>query len=221
MPDNTDERLAAQAEMVSRVAHDLRTPLSALLGMVQTMQRKTLDADVTQQFLRRMEISCFKMESLIADVSALAQLDAGRLPLHREEIDVTALLAEVRRSAAGDIVVDADHVPPFVSDHARVAQVLGRLVDNALRYSSAPPVLSVRTEPQAVVFEVADDGEGPSPEHADRIWERFFQVPGDRKRGRSGLGLAVASELSAWLGGDVQLECQPGRCVFSLRLPVA
>src|SRR5205085_11466161 len=100
-----------------------------------------------------------------------------------------------------------------------VAQIVGRLVDNALRYSTTPPVLSARAEAGAVVFEVADDGSGPDPDHTDRIWERFFQVPGDRKRGRSGLGLAVASELSTWLGGQVNLECQPGRCVFSLRLP--
>lgn len=215
--------LEAQAEILGDVAHDLRGPLSGMLGIVQTMRRRTLEAELAAEFMKRLEASCHRMEALIADVMTLAQVDASKLALRLEEVDVPAAMQEALRAFDGEVVLEiGDAFPPLRTDRTRLVQVVARLVDNALRYSSSPPRLAVQRAGEAVTFRVVDDGPGITEEHHQRIFDRFFQVPGDRRRGRSGLGLAAGSEVARALGGDLVVQSVPGAgATFVLTLPTS
>lgn len=203
--------LKAQAEIMGTVTHDLRGPLSGMLGLIQTLRRRTLPEQTVEEFLGRCEASCHKLELLIGDVGALAQLDAGTVSVLRERLDLVQVAEEVVRAAGGEIAVQmVTPLPSVQADHVRVVQILRRLVDNAVRYSASPPRLVVEGAGDCARFSVTDDGPGIPPEHVPHLFRRFFQVPGDKKRGRSGLGLAVASELAQVMGARITVESAPG-----------
>jgi signal transduction histidine kinase len=216
-----DSLRRTQATMVADAAHDLRGPLSSMLGIIQTLRRRPLAPDMTAELLERCENSCHRLELLIADVDTLSRLDAGTITPQREQLDIRAILEEVARVARAPVAIELqDPLPVVRSDHVRVVQILHRLVDNALRYSSSSPGLLAHRADGNLALVVTDDGPGIAPEHLPHLTSRFFQVPNDQQRGRSGLGLAVASELAVALGGSLDAQSTPGQgSRFALELP--
>jgi two-component system OmpR family sensor kinase len=188
--------------------------------------------------MQRIESEGARMGVLVEDLLQLARLDQQR-PLSIAPVD----LAEV----AGDAVHDARAVQPersitlhldeglselpvVLGDEARLRQVVGNLVTNALVHTppTAPVTVSISDESAdgedggTVVLRVADEGPGMAPEDAARVFERFYRVDPSRARtaGGTGLGLAIVSALVAAHGGTVHLDTAPGRgAAFTVRLP--
>jgi two-component system OmpR family sensor kinase len=221
---------------VADASHELRTPLTSIRGFAELYRQGAADVDDVPRLMRRIEDEGKRMGLLVDDLLLLARLDQER-PLEQEPVDMLTL--------AGDAVHDAQAVAPkrpitlevgntepppvVVGDEARLRQVLGNLVGNALTHTPAgtPVTVRVRTETESasgvVIVDVVDEGPGMTEEHAARVFERFYRTDASRNRaaGGTGLGLAIVAALTAGHGGTVAVETAPGRgTTFQLRLPL-
>jgi two-component system, OmpR family, sensor kinase len=156
-------------------------------------------------------------------------MDAGRLRVEREEVslaDIARLLADelapLAEATGHPVTIEADPEAWAVADEERVLQIGRALIANALSHTprGSEVVVTATKAGGRVVLAVHDDGPGVPPEHAERIFDRFYRVDGAQASG-SGLGLAIARELAAHMEGTVELSSTPGRTTFTLSLPAA
>jgi signal transduction histidine kinase len=216
-------------EMTADIAHELRTPLSVI--------RANLDAladgvyPLTKENLAPIRESTELLDRLIEDLRTLELADAGRLTLEKSEIDFSRLLRRIAarfspraESCSQKIEVACGmNLPAAMADLQRLEQILGNLVDNALRHTPDGGVirLSADADGAAVRIAVEDSGPGIPAGEIDRIFERFYRLDSGRARaeGGSGLGLAIARKLAEAHGGSLTAENRPGGGArFTLRL---
>ncbi|MDQ3893343.1 MAG: HAMP domain-containing histidine kinase [Actinomycetota bacterium] len=228
--DNMRQRLGAleraRREFVANASHELRTPLFALGGLLELLVDEDLDEDTRREFLVTAREQVERLTKLATDLLDLSRLDAGRLHVEREQVeleDVARDLADEFRGVAQTKehplhVVGED--ASAVADEERVFQIGRILVENALVHTPAGTPVRVRTTTAngEALLAVEDEGPGIPPEHAAHVFERFYRVNGAVTSG-SGLGLAIARELAELMGGRIELESSPGHTAFTLRLP--
>ncbi len=219
----------ARKEFIANASHELRTPLFSLGGFLELMTDEDLDEETRTEFLATMREQVDRLTKLATDLLDLSRVDAGRLRVERERIDlgetVRVLVDELRGLASTrdhPLALEVDGEVVAVGDEERVLQIGRALAGNALVHT--PPgtrvVLRVGYEGDRAVLVVTDDGPGIAPEHAEHVFDRFYRVDGGVASG-SGLGLAIARELADLMGGNVTLDSRPGRTVFSLELAAA
>jgi two-component system OmpR family sensor kinase len=222
---------------ITDASHELRTPLTSIRGFAELYRMGAVpeESDV-DRVMTRIESESTRMGLLVDDLLLLARLDQQR-PLERELVDLETI--------ASDAVHDAQAVAPgrdvqlqlstheavlVVGDDARLRQVVGNLVTNALTHTpeSAAVTVGLSIDDSAperfAVLEVADSGPGLSPKDAQRIFERFYRVEESRTRanGGSGLGLSIVAALTAAHGGTTDVETKLGvGSRFRVRLPLA
>ncbi|MFK4104413.1 sensor histidine kinase [Streptomyces sp. NPDC019531] len=224
------ERIEAQRkEMVSDIAHELRSPLTNIRGWLEVTRDGVVDPDPA--LLGSLHEEALVLQRVIDDLQDLADADAGTLRLHREPVRCDELLQQVtaaHRVAAGvarvELRTDVDDEPWLDADPVRMRQALGNLVSNALRHT--PPdgsvTVSARRDGDDVVLAVADTGTGIAPDDLPHVFDRFWRAEKSRSRrtGGSGLGLPIVRHLVAAHGGTAEVTSEPGTgSVFSLRLP--
>lgn len=225
-------------QFVADASHELRTPLTTIRGFAELYrQGAARDPEQTGDLLRRIEDEAARMGLLVEDLLLLARLDRER-PLSPAPVELPVLAADAvaaARAVAPDRRIDLDIVPgagPLVvyGDDARLRQVIGNLMTNALTHTppGASVTLRLRSEPgQLAVVEVADTGPGLSGEQAERVFERFYRVDAARTRRAggntgTGLGLAIVAALVAAHQGTVEVAQTPGGgATFRVRLPLA
>ena len=217
---------------VADASHELRTPLTSIRGFAE-LYRQGAVAEPTEldRVMRRVEDEAARMGLLVEDLLLLARLDQQR-PLQREPVDLLELATDAVHDAQAvdpqrplTLEVLGDDAPVVVGDDARLRQVLGNLVSNALTHTPAgtPVAVRLRTADGQAVIEVADEGPGLPPEQAARAFERFYRADASRTRaaGGSGLGLAIVSALVVAHGGRVELDTSPGAgATFRVLLPL-
>ena len=219
----------ARSEFIANASHELRTPLFSLGGFLELMAEEDVDEATRQEFLETMREQVDRLAKLATDLLDLSRLDAGRLHVEHEPVD----LGEVARIVAGEfsaraerrgqlIDVSVEGKPIARGDELRVQQVGRALLDNALTHGpeGTRVTLRARVDRGHATFEVEDDGPGVPAEHAPHVFDRFYRGDGTVASG-SGLGLAIARELAQMMGGDVLLESRPGRTVVRLVLGAA
>ncbi len=224
----------ARRQMTADIAHELRTPLSVIVGYTEALQDGKLQGNPA--IYAAMNETAQHLQHLVEDLRTLALADAGELSLNRRPADPLALLERAQAThaaqaqAAGvDLRIEApEELPPAQMDPERIAQVLNNLVANALRYTPAGGqiVLSAEAEPAgaAVILRVRDTGSGITPADLPFVFERFYR--GDKARqqehGESGLGLAIARSIVESHAGSIEVESQVGvGTTFTIRLPAA
>jgi two-component system sensor histidine kinase BaeS len=222
-------RLASDADqrrqLLADVSHELRTPLSVIQGNVEGILDGLYPADRAhlEPILEETQL----LERLVEDLRTLSLSESGALRLHREQTDVAALLAETvagfgAKADAASISLRASPaagLPTLELDQARMRQVIGNLLANALRFTPAGGVVSVGAETTAdgVEITISDTGIGIAPEVLPRIFDRFFRA-GDS--GGSGLGLPIARSLVEAHGGTIDAESRTGGgTTVRIRLP--
>lgn len=219
-------------QMLADIAHDLGTPLTVVSGYVQSMRDGKLQA--TPERLETIYDELRLLQNLIDDLRLLSLADAGKLTLNREEIAPSVLLSTVQKAfqhraekAGITLSVDASKsLPNIVVDSERIRQVLGNLVNNALRHT--PQGGQIRlvgwTQANAVLLEVQDTGVGIAPEKLPHIFERFYRADESRNTENgegSGLGLAIAKAIVELHGGEIIAESVPGEGTsMKIRLPL-
>ena len=240
--DNVERLLETQRELVASVSHELRTPVATMRGYLESALGKageSKDRPIPQDLRHDLEVmgrEVVRLQRLIDDLFTLSRAEAGRLPLEIQPTDVAALLARCAEAASegawrtGRVEViqaaeDRD-LPPALADAGRLEQAVRNLLSNAVRHT--PPggivALGAAAEPDAIVIEVKDTGEGIQAEDLPHVFERFYRSDGTRRRDHAGagLGLALVKELTEVMGGSVRAESEPGSgSRFVLRLPRA
>lgn len=222
-------------QFVSNVSHELKTPLTAIKGMVETLlDAKEMDASTRRHFLERISSQTSRLVALVADLLSLSRIEAGEAAVERRPIDLrTPVLESVRalRAMAERCGVElATELPsrPVVvlGEDEALRQAISNLVDNAIKYSPDGARVEVRLftdDGKDGVVEVEDHGVGISQEHLERIFERFYRVDPARSRelGGTGLGLAIVKNVAHALAGEVDVRSRLGEgSVFVVRLPL-
>ncbi|HZT45971.1 MAG TPA: ATP-binding protein [Gaiellaceae bacterium] len=227
--DRMRERLSAldhaRREFIANASHELRTPLFSLGGFLELMTEEELDDATRREFLQTMREQVDRLAKLATELLDLSRADAGQLTVEHDEVDLAAVaetvvdeFAALARADARPVELVARDGVAVVGDEQRILQIGRVLLENALVHT--PPGTRVWVRTGAGMLEVEDDGPGIPPEHVPHVFERFYRAEGRRAWG-SGLGLAIAQELTRAMNGKLEVESQPGRTTFSLRLPVA
>lgn len=218
-----------RVELITNVAHELRTPLSALRGYAEALEDQVMNPAAASQAIIR---ETRALERLARDLSLVSRVEAGAVELRLSDFQPEAVLraAKVRFEGAAEelglrFVLELTEALPLVTgDEERAAQILANLLSNAVRHtpSGGQVRLSAYQQGAAVMFEVRDTGTGIAPEHLDRIFERFYRVNPARTRGEgSGVGLTIARGLAERMGGTLSAESSPAGSVFAFSLLAA
>jgi len=209
-------------DFVANVSHELRTPLTIVGGYAETLvDDHDMPVGNRQAFLQTILSNTRRMQRIVDDLLDLSRIESGGWrpnPVALRVPDVVAdVMVAVSASTAGkDLVVRADIAPDaeqVFADPTALRQVLGNLVENAVRHTSAGTVRVVaRREGDVVTLAVSDTGTGIPAEHLSRIFERFYRVDPARSReqGGTGLGLAIVRHLVEAHGGNVTAESESG-----------
>lgn len=230
------ERLGAtettRRRLLSNLAHELRTPLTTIDAHVEAIEDGVRQAD--HDTLGVIRSSTRRIRLLAEDLSALSRAEEGGLPLDVHVVTARSLAeagiaaaAERFRAADVELTLAASTDARVQVDTERIGQVLGNLLDNALRHTPAGGRVTVTVERDGaeVTIAVADDGDGIAAEHLDHVFERFYRTDTarDRDHGGSGIGLSIARALVESLDGSLTAASDgPGAgAMFTLRLPLA
>ncbi|HEX6640125.1 MAG TPA: ATP-binding protein [Thermoanaerobaculia bacterium] len=208
----------SRRSMVSDVAHELRTPLTSIRVQLEAVQDGVLQPDA--KWLASIAEDAATLSHLVDDLQQLSLADAGALRLELADVAVTDVIERALHGLARSGITIARDVAPELMLHAdarRLVQVVRNLVTNALAYATSAIAISARAVDGGVEIRVVDDGPGVEPEHAERIFERFYRADPSRSRttGGAGLGLAIARQLVELHGGTIRYE----RPAFIVVLP--
>jgi signal transduction histidine kinase len=230
MSADLDQSNKLRKQMTADIAHDLRNPLSILLGYTEALSDGKLTS--SPEIFDTMHDSAGQLSRLVDDLRTLSLADAGELPIQPQPVAPAALLERARAAYAAQAegrgirlsVAASDNLPEITVDPERMAQVFANLVANALRYTPSGGLieLSAGQEAGQVWMAVRDTGSGIAPEDLPNVFNRFYR--GDRSRqnnGDAGLGLTIARSLVTLQGGEIAVESTPGQGTqFTMRFPV-
>lgn len=234
---------AMRRDFVANVSHEIRTPLTVLAGFVETMQSIPLPPEEQQRYLHLMEVQADRMQSLVADLLTLSQLEGSLPPGLYEKVNLPELMSDVAADAQalssvlsglegeqGGLLHDLIFEPvphwTLLGVRSELLSAITNLVSNAVRYTPPGGLIRVgwsRTA-EGAIFSVSDTGPGIAPEHLPRLSERFYRVDRSRSRetGGTGLGLAIAKHVVQRHGGELRIQSQVGKgSTFMLVLPAA
>ena len=226
-------------DFVANVSHELRTPLTTLRGYAETLLEGGLeDEENRERFVRIMRDGAVRLQALVEDLLALAELERPDATLRRESFDLRELAAEqlehvreVVTSASLELVLEPGPSVMVYADRVRISQVLANLVDNAVKYTEHGSVrLTVGRDDEMAWCAVRDTGSGIPAEDLPRVFERFYRV--DKARSRegaptrfargtgTGLGLSIVKHAIAMHGGEVSVVSRVGSgTTFRFEIP--
>lgn len=223
-----------RSDFISNVSHELKTPLAAIKGLVESiLEDEEMPDETRRRFLVRVERQANRLNSLVIDLLSLSRLEReSTVPLELESIDARrAVLESIESQRLGAESKGLSLVHELIEEPVRVAadwesvrQVVDNLLSNAIRYTPAGGTVTVRLDADAheVHIEVQDTGMGIDPLHHERIFERFYRVDKARSRelGGTGLGLAIVKHIVRRLGGSIGVDSEVGKgSCFTIELP--
>ncbi len=221
-------------DFVANVSHELKTPLAAIQGSVETLLQGGLEQSPSgAEFLEIIQEHSLRLARLTEDLLKLSRIEAGKLKLELGSVSVPELVeacVNTSRLRWGEkqprlLVACPPNLPPVRGDRPRLREILQNLLDNAAQYTPPDGCITVSAALQdgQVVIAVADTGIGIPRDEQPRIFERFYRVDAARSRGvgGTGLGLAIAKHLVEAQGGRIRVKSRLGRgSTFSVFLPV-
>jgi len=223
--------LDLRRQMTADIAHELRTPISIILGHAEGVHDGVLTPSLETFEIVRDEAG--HLDQLVDDLRTLSLADADELPIERQRVVPATLLEDVKtahthRSGQKNITLDlqiAPHLPIINVDPGRLMQVLNNLVDNALRYTpeGGRVLLFAQMVGEKLEMRVQDSGSGVAADELERIFDRFYRSDPSRQRdeGGSGLGLAIARAIVEKHAGRIWAESKPGEgTTIVIQLPV-
>jgi signal transduction histidine kinase len=235
---NRQLQLASEnkSQFVSSVSHELRTPLNAIIGLTEMMVTNAarFGTEKAQEPLRRVNAAGTHLLGLINQVLDLSKIEAGKLELNPESVNLAPLIDEVIGTAGelaaqnkSRLVVEADkNLGAVTVDPMRLRQILLNLLSNACKFTKQGEVkLKARRVANGgdwIELAVSDTGIGMTPEQMAKLFEEFSQADAStaRRFGGTGLGLAITRKLARMMGGDVTVASESGKgSVFTVRLP--
>jgi len=222
---------AMRRDFVANVSHEMRTPITVLMGFLETIQSLELDKAQQDQYFEMMMSQAQRMKSLVEDLLTLANLEANSLPAPMQVIQMQTVMALLKNDA--EALSQGCHTFNFeiaternlLGEEREILSAFGNLVSNAIRYT--PDIGSISAiwrinEREEGEFAVTDTGPGIASEHLSRLTERFYRVDRSRSRdtGGTGLGLAIVKHIASRHQAQLLIESTPGKgSTFTLRFP--
>jgi signal transduction histidine kinase len=218
-----------KSDFVSMVSHELKTPLTSIIGFSKTLLTLTLPPDQIKKYLVIIESEGKRLSRLIEEYLDISKIEAGQFTMKNQAIDMAPLIREVAEPLSlphGSILrtVAPQSLPPVMGDRDHLKRVIINLLDNAIKYTPPGQELVIASEEtgDGVVVRVKDKGPGIKKEDLEKLFDKFFRGTDPvaaRTRG-SGLGLAIAKGIIDAHGGSIWVESNAGEgTVFSFRLP--
>ena len=226
-----------KSQFLSSMSHELRTPLNAIIGLTEMMVANAarFGTEKALEPLRRVNAAGTHLLSLINEILDLSKVEAGKLELNPEPVNLSRLIDEVIGTAGqlaeknkNRLIVEAqENLGALTADPMRLKQILLNLLSNACKFTKegevALRVRKVADGREWVELAVADSGIGMTAEQQAKLFQDFTQADSltARRYGGTGLGLAISRKLARMMGGDVTVTSEPGKgSVFTVRLPV-
>ena len=222
---------AMRRDFVANVSHEMRTPITVLMGFLETVQSLDLKKEQQDQYFEMMMAQALRMKSLVEDLLTLANLESNSLPAVSKFISLQTMMALLRNDAEAlslgkhsfsfDVVAKQD----LLGEEREILSAFSNLVSNAIRYTPDVGAIHVKWDVNAEgqgEFSVTDTGPGIAAEHLARLTERFYRVDRSRSRdtGGTGLGLAIVKHIASRHQAQLIIESTPGRgSTFILRFP--
>ena len=232
--DATEETEPAKSKFLAIMSHELRTPINAINGFSQLLlrQRQGLLTSEQKDMVQRILTNGKNLLHLINNVLDMSKLEAGRMHLHLEDINVVDLIESTVQEISSlatqselSLQTEIDLFNPIISnDPIRLRQILVNLLSNALKFTDEGEVWVIveEAESEEIWISVQDTGPGIAPRDIDRVFSEFWQVehcPGRQYQG-TGLGLAIAHNLAKMMQGDIHVHSQLGQgSTFRLVIP--
>ena len=231
---------AMRRDFVANVSHEIRTPLTVLSGFVETLQSIPLNEQETKHYLQLMAVQSDRMQSLVADLLTLSQLEGSQPPGVHEKVALpilmeqavadaralTELLAAKSGGPLHQLVCEPTPDVSLLGSPSELMSAVSNLVSNAIRYTplGGSVHLAWTSTAEGLVFSVKDSGPGIATEHIPRLSERFYRVDRSRSRetGGTGLGLAITKHVMQRHGGELRIESVLGKgSTFMLVIPAS
>ncbi len=224
-----------RSDFVSNVSHELKTPLAAIKGLVESiLEDEEMPEPIRRRFLGRVQRQADRLNSLVVDLLSLSRLEReldvraeGTVELRRAVLDCVETQRPAAEQKGLHLHLDlVDEDVRIVADAESVRQIVDNLLSNAIRYTPADGHVTLRLgrDDDEARLEVEDTGVGIDPSHHERIFERFYRVDKARSRelGGTGLGLAIVKHVVRRLGGSIGLDSEVGRgSTFTIEVPLA
>jgi signal transduction histidine kinase len=224
----------AQRRFVADASHEMRTPITALKGILELLADGAKDdSDVRDEFIHTMQVEADRLARLVTDLLTLAKLEArssdlevGPQPAAELLQEVARVMATLAEQAGVELCVETpDADVAVLAEHDKIVQVLLSFTDNALKNSPAGSKIRLRAHRRGdtVLLEVADEGRGIGPDQLGSVFERFYRGDTARAGGKgTGLGLAIAKEIVEAHGSTIEVDSAPGvGTTFRFQLPAA
>ena len=222
---------AMRRDFVANVSHEMRTPITVLMGFLETVQSLELKKDQQDQYLDMMMSQAQRMKSLVEDLLTLANLESNALPATNTVVKIETLMALIKNDAEAlsqgkhSLSFNVNSSQNLLGDEREILSAFSNLVSNAIRYTPDVGAISVEwkvNEQGQGEFSVTDTGPGIASEHLSRLTERFYRIDRSRSRdtGGTGLGLAIVKHIANRHQAQLVIESTPGRgSKFMLRFP--
>ena len=221
MNDDLARSFNLRKQMTADIAHELRTPLSLIIGHAEAVHDGVLPASAENFEIIREEAE--RLEQLVNDLRILSLADAGELSVDFQTVDVNKLLSDIQAHYLTPFnqkqitlnVEPAAVILPATLDPIRFAQVITNILDNALHYTpeNGEVIMSAKQIENEIEISISDNGEGVAPEEAAHLFDRFYRTDESRTRdeGGSGLGLAIAKSIIEMHRGRIRAESEKGK----------
>jgi len=220
-------------DFVANVSHELRSPMTSIKGYIQAMLDGTISAEDQPRYLNVVLDETNRLTDLVRDLLDLSRLESGKFPMQIAPFDANEMMRRIlirfeqridQKKLSVNIHFEAD--PCYaLGDVSRITQVVSNFIDNAVKFMSEPgSCLTLRTEriDRYIRFSVQDTGPGIAEKDLPHLAERFYKADKAHTAGMgTGLGLSICKSILMQHASAIELESQPGRTVFSFRLPAA
>jgi two-component system phosphate regulon sensor histidine kinase PhoR len=222
---------AMRRDFVANVSHEMRTPITVLMGFLETVQSLELAKEQRDQYFEMMMSQAQRMKSLVEDLLTLANLEANTQPAVTNVVKSETLMALLRNDAEAlskgkhQFSFEIDSTQNILGDEREILSAFSNLVSNAIRYTPDGGKINVKwsvNHQGQGEFAVSDTGPGIASEHLSRLTERFYRVDRSRSRdtGGTGLGLAIVKHIASRHHAQLMIESTPGKgSTFMLRIP--
>lgn len=205
-------------QQIANVSHDLRTPLTSILGYLQLLNDDGLSPEERRQYLAVVEGRARTLQSLITSFYDLSRIEGGEYPLERERVDLHRTLSDLIAEFYGDfqrsgfqIQVDmAQGLPPVWGDPGAVLRIFTNLVGNALKYGKTFLTIRLYRAGDHLVTSFSNDGEGLTQEDVSHVFDRFYTADKTRTGQNTGLGMSIVRALARQMGHDATARLQDG-----------
>lgn len=210
---------------IANVSHDLRTPLTSILGYLQLLEGDGLSPEKRREYFQVIEGRARTLQSFIASFYDLSRIEGGELPLEREMVDLARVLSDQLAAAyaqieeAGlDMEVDiADGLPPVWADRGAVTRIFSNLLTNALRHGSGTLSVKLYREGRHIVSSFSNRAQDLTAEDAAHVFERFYTADKMRTGQSTGLGLAIVKALAERMGHTAAARWEDGVFTIGIR----